>query len=253
MIEGVVEAALWRPVDPARAMVSGHGNALLAGLPATEERAVFEHMEVARVEAGSVLLEPVQGIGHVHLPTTSVVSLLMCVDRGRFVETATVGREGFVGLGAFLADAHEGSGRVQVQMGGGLLRLDLDRWCRVATPGTQLESRLRRYAAARLFQVAQNVACSAGHRVVERLARWLLQTADRSGSTEVQLTHGFLAEILCVRRASVTEALSQLRDEGAIQTERGGIELLDRRRLKRAACTCYELVRARHESLVQAA
>jgi hypothetical protein len=56
-----------------------------------------------------------------------------------------------------------------------------------------------------------------------------------------------------VRRASVTEALGELRAAGAVRLERAGIELVDRRRLERAACVCYELVRKRHEVLVNAA
>jgi Mn-dependent DtxR family transcriptional regulator len=63
-------------------------------------------------------------------------------------------------------------------------------------------------------------------------------------STEdVRLTHEFLARILHTRRASVTVALRDLQNLGAVRTRRGGILILDRGALNGEACECYEQVR----------
>ena len=55
-----------------------------------------------------------------------------------------------------------------------------------------------------MVQLAQNVACNRLHTTEERAARWLLMTADRVGSGRFPLTQEFLAQMLGVRRATVS-------------------------------------------------
>jgi CRP-like cAMP-binding protein len=247
----VATTTVWRPVELARSRVTGHGNDLLAALPPAESAPLFERVTRAHVDAEFVLQEAGEAVRFAYFPVTCVVSLLVVLEDGRAIETATVGREGLVGLGALLGDGRRGPVRATVQMGGELLRVDVDRLRGVATPGSKTDELLRRYVAARLFQVEQNVACATAHRVRERLARWLLQTADRSGGTDVRLTQAFLAEVLGVRRASVSDAIHELASRGGLAKLRGGgVEIVDRASLERAACECYGLVRAEHDRLL---
>jgi CRP-like cAMP-binding protein len=248
----VSTTTVWRPVELARSRVTGHGNDLLAALPPAESMPLFDRVARAAVDAEVVLQEAGEAVRYAYFPVTCVVSLLVVLEDGRAIETATVGREGVVGLGVLLGDTRRGPVRATVQMGGELLRVDVDRFRAVATPGSKTDEILRRYVAARLFQVEQNVACGTAHRVRERLARWLLQTVDRSGSTDVRLTQAFLAEVLGVRRASVNEAVHELVSRGGLAPLRGGgVEIVDRALLERAACECYALVRAEHDRLLR--
>jgi hypothetical protein len=80
--------------------------------------------------------------------------------------------------------------------------------------------------------------------VDERLARWLLMSADRIGSNSVPLTQEFLAQMLGTRRSSVTVAAGILQRAGLISHSRGDVEIIDRSRLEDAACECYGIMRS---------
>lgn len=240
----------WSPVDPERAAVSGHGNHLLAALPPVEREPLNRRMERRRAETGDQLYGPSERIQHVFFPVTSVVSLLTVLEDGKGIETATVGREGMVGLFVFLGDDRSPRGRAVVQMGGEILRLNVDAFRSAVEPGSKLESFLRDYTRVMLLHVSQSAACNAAHPVPERLARWLLQTCDRTGSTQIALTHEFLAEILGVRRASVTTALRALRAEGAVTVGRGAVGIADRQALEALACECYAFLQEQYGRIV---
>src|SRR4029079_10033311 len=99
-----------------------------------------------------------------------------------------------------------------------------------------------RYNTAFSIQVAYSVACNGLHTVEKRCCRWLLMTQDRVGSHVLPLTHEFLAIMLGVRRASVTDVLRPLEKNGLVRNGRGKIEILDRSGLKAISCECYERV-----------
>jgi CRP-like cAMP-binding protein len=73
-----------------------------------------------------------------------------------------------------------------------------------------------------------------------RFCRWLLQSADRAASDKVGLTQEFLAEMLGVRRTSVTEIASKIQAQGLISYTRGMITILDRKGLKKRSCECFQ-------------
>ena len=74
----------------------------------------------------------------------------------------------------------------------------------------------------------QGVACNGLHSVEQRCCRWLLTTQDRLGTHELKITHDFLAQMLGVRRASVTDVFRPLQDQGLIRARRGRVTILDR-------------------------
>jgi CRP-like cAMP-binding protein len=92
------------------------------------------------------------------------------------------------------------------------------------------------------MQVTQIAACNRLHEVNERLARWLLMSADRVGSNSVPLTQEFLAQMLGTRRSSVTVAAGMLQKAGLITHSRGDVQIIDRPNLEEAACECYAIM-----------
>jgi CRP-like cAMP-binding protein len=95
----------------------------------------------------------------------------------------------------------------------------------------------------------QGTACNALHGVKQRCCRWLLQTQDRVGSSEFLLKQEFLAIMLGVQRPTVTLVMGTLEDGGLIRTRYGRIRVLKRKQLERAACECYEVIRAHFQRL----
>jgi CRP-like cAMP-binding protein len=108
-----------------------------------------------------------------------------------------------------------------------------------------------RYAQAFLNQVAQSSACNRLHTVEERCARWLLLTQDRlDGEPAFLLTQEFLAQMLGVRRPTVSVAAGMLQQAGIIEYVRGRMRILDRERLEAASCECYGIIRREYDRLV---
>lgn len=98
------------------------------------------------------------------------------------------------------------------------------------------------YANALLAQSAQLAACHRYHTPPARLARLLLMIDDRTRTAELRITQEMLARLLGTRRATITEAASQLQDSQLIQSVRGRIRILDRNGLEAKACSCYAII-----------
>ena len=219
---------------------AGGANRLLASLPQAAYAQLLPQLEPVTLVLRQVLAEPGEPIGHVHFPTTAVVSLLTVLERGTAVETATVGNEGMVGLPLFLG-TDRAPGKAVCQVAGTSLRLPAAAFRTAAADGP-LHARLHRYTQALFTQVAQVVACNPVHLIEARCARWLLMTHDRVGTDRFPLTQEFLAQMLGVRRSTVTVAASRLQQAGLIRYRRGILTVVDRARLEAAACECYRVV-----------
>jgi CRP-like cAMP-binding protein len=182
----------------------------------------------------------------VYFPIDLVGSVLAETDAGP-VEVGTIGNEGVVGLPVFLG-ARSGPGMAMVQVPGRALRMELEAFRREARTG-ELRSLLERYTLGFLTLVSQGTACNRSHSAEQRLARWLLIVHDRVGRDEFPLTQEFMAQMLGVRRATVSETAAKLHNDGLISYSRGVVRLLDRAALEKTSCECYQIVRAGFERL----
>ena len=194
-----------------------------------------DHVELTFAEKIS---SPGDAIDHVHFPTGGFVSILTSVPEGGQLEVALVGHEGMVGIpmvmGVGLSQEH-----AQVQGAGPALRMSAARFRRELGTSPVLRKTLGNYLYARFGQLARAAGCNRFHLVESRLARWLLMTGDRAQSQTFNITHGFLASMLGVRRVGVTTAASALKRMKLIRYQRGSLEILDREGLERVACGCY--------------
>ena len=101
-------------------------------------------------------------------------------------------------------------------------------------------------------QAQQSAACLASHHVEERLCRWLLRARDLAGSNDLPFTQEYLAEMLGVRRTSVTGVARTLQETGIIKYARGKIQIIDADALQDSACECYETVKQHYDRLLGA-
>jgi CRP-like cAMP-binding protein len=206
-------------------------------------------MERVHLDLKQVLIWPDEPITHAYVPIDGVVSLLALMD-GEEVEAGITGSEGLVGVPLLLgtAAAHI---RAVCQVAGDAWRLPADALREeMAQPGP-LRERLLRYAQALFQQVAQTSGCNRAHPVQERCARWLLMVQDRVGTDTFQLTQEFLAQMLGVRRPSVTVVMGALQQAGLLRYHRGQVTILDRPRLEAAACECYGIIASASDRMLE--
>ena len=218
-------------------------NAVLAGLDSSDLERLLPDLELVELSLGSVLHQPDERIVTVYFPLVGVISVVVELEGGEIVEAATIGPEGVAGISLFLGSTNPPE-RTLVQVAGQALAMPADRFCaEVALPNRTLDLMLRRSAQAVMAQLARNAACSRVHQVHQRAARWLLMTRDRMGSDRFELTQEFLAQMLAVRRASVSAVAQALAEDGCITYTRGVIDVLDVNQLRANACDCYDVIR----------
>ncbi|HLJ96034.1 MAG TPA: Crp/Fnr family transcriptional regulator [Gemmataceae bacterium] len=233
---------------PNTTVPSDGGNRLLAALPPRVRRWLADDLKAAVLNHGEVLFEAGEPIQSVYFPDGGLVSILVPVESEKVAEVAVVGREGMVGLPVFLgADIHPH--RAIVQAPGPALRVSAKAFRAAARRSSVLSELLLQYTDAFLVQVSQSAVCNCLHSVPKRYTRWLLMAHDRLGSDRLPLTLKFLAFMLTVRLASVSEATSALERAGLIRYRRGELHILDRPGLEAASCSCYRLIRDYFEHL----
>lgn len=224
-------------------------NQILAALPAADLETLRPKLEWVTLHIRDAVYEPDQPIEYVYFPVQGVISLVKVMADGTSIETATVGKEGCVGLPVFLGTDRTAF-KAFCQIPGAAFRLPATRFREEVGQGGALHSLLLRYTLAVLTQIAQSAACNRLHSMEQRCARWLLLCHDRMRSDEFLLTHEFLSEMLGVRRASVTVAAGHLQDAGLIRYNRGRVAIVDRPGLETAACECYQIIQTEFERLI---
>jgi CRP-like cAMP-binding protein len=238
---------LGRSSEGNRVMTASHNslngrNRLLAALEPADLALLSPHVKHRHLTQGMVLQEAGDPIEAVYFPESGMISLLAVMEAGNGVETATIGREGAVGVMAGFG-GRSATGRAVVQLEGEFSQIGVAQFQNAMSQSPAMRSLLARYNDAQVTLVYQVAGCNALHQVSRRLCRWLLQTRDRGDSDIIPLTHEFLSEMLGVQRTTVTMLAKELQELGLINYRRGRIEIADRARLEQRACECYETAR----------
>lgn len=198
-----------------------------------------------------VTLEPCQIVGepgvmptHVYFPVSCCVALLMPLVDGTTGLAALVGSEGLVGLESFLGS----SSRVRyaiamVQTGGPAWRLPSSQFDYEVASNFALQQRLTRYILALVSQMARIAACARQHSVEHQLARWLLQSWDRSATRTLPVNAEGAAALLALDRDAALHALARIERGGGVVCEDSQLTLRDRTALAASACCCYAAIR----------
>ena len=216
-------------------------NDVLQRLPARERKAVIADCEEVEVALGDTVYRRDARITHVYFPLDSMFSEV-APAQGTLVEAFLTGREGMVGFAVVLGTTRAPLD-CAVQGGGRALRMPERKFSALVARSKPMRDLALATVRYQLLQTSRNVYCVRQHQIVERLARWLLMAADRHQSPRFFVTHKFLAAMLGTRRAGVTVAASALQLRRLIRYRRGEVEILDRKGLEAAACSCYPFSR----------
>jgi CRP-like cAMP-binding protein len=224
-------------------------NCLLANLPTADYERLRPRLELVDLQPRQVLHEPFTPFRHAYFPEQGLVSAVSTLEGGDIIEVASVGNEGMTGLPILLGNETVAQ-RYFVQIEGLAFRIGATALREEAGEGSALRRLLTRYHVAFTAQIMQSVACNGLHSVQQRCCRWLLRCLERSTISDIPITHESLAQMLGVRRASVTDVLRPLQEEGLIRHRRGVVSVLDRQRLERAACECHRTIAREFDRLV---
>jgi CRP-like cAMP-binding protein len=217
-------------------------NKLLAELPPQDLQFLIPHFVTMKLAQGTILCEPGVDVDHVYFPMSGAVSLLVVMRDGKTIETGTVGCEGVVGAVSGIGPS-KWQVRVIAQLPMFARKIASTEFRKAVSSNKAIADLCLRGNEGLLTQARIGAACNAVHRFEARFCRWLLQTRDRAKSDTIMLTHEFLAQMLGVRRQTVTETSIKIEAAGAIVCSRGLIEIIDLDAVKALSCECYETLR----------
>jgi len=224
-------------------------NNILAKLPSSELAALLEQSTRIECNLREVMVPNGAKINHVYFPLTGMISLVTELKDGTFLESMTVGCEGFSGLPVFHGvDTSRTMAMCQIE--GTFLRLPAESFAALLKKAPQLALVLHRYAQYAHDVVAQSAACNSMHLIEQRCARWLLVSSDAVGTLDFGLTHEFLSQMLAVRRPGVTVAIGELERRKLVAHRYGRITIIDKKGMEKAACECYRTVKDRERELL---
>jgi CRP-like cAMP-binding protein len=224
-------------------------NLFLNTLAEADFSELLPHLTAINMPSGAVLLKDGDPISQLYFPHSGIISLVVDLESGETIEAAMVGRESLLG-GSGALGAKISVNRAIVQMAGSASVLDVDRLRTLAERSFALRATLMKHEQFILVQAQQSAACNVTHTIEARLCRWLLRSRDLAGRDDLSLTQEFLAQMMGVRRTSVSMVANTLQQAALIRYKRGNIRILDLEGLRESACECYQTVRARSDVLL---
>ncbi len=219
-------------------------NSLLLEL-ARADRKVFQQLmqelDPHPLQRGVIIGSARSRSDYAYFIESGVVSLVAHTKNGSSVEVALVGREGVAGIADALG-AHALPYDLVVQLPGLAYRAPKALVREHIMSCSSLHELLMNYSQRVMHQLAQSAVCNRFHTSVQRLARWLLLTAERADTTRFELTHELLAQMVGAPRSAVSQAASTLRAKGIIDYRRGVLTIRNAARLHKVSCECFDVV-----------
>lgn len=222
--------------------VEDEKNDVLSELSAAEYAALRRHLAPVELRVGHYVHCFGDAVSGVIFPCSGLVAISMPLQDHPGAAAALIGRDGIVGASAALADAPASSDAV-VHIEGYALRLPAAAFRELVARKPSLFRLVTRYAQALVAQSEQNAVCNAAHTVDARICRLLLAIQARCGGGKVPLTQGMLAQLLGVRRTTVTMIAGQLEALGVISCHRGYTQIIDQHQLEHHSCECHAMLK----------
>ncbi|MHB8743174.1 MAG: Crp/Fnr family transcriptional regulator [Sulfuricaulis sp.] len=224
-------------------------NHLLAALPREDYERLLPHLELVPLPLDGTVYGPGERQKYLYFPIAGIATKYCMTASGASTECAVTGSEGVIGISMFLGGESTPC-EMQMLIAGYAYRLRADLLKHELDHNDSLLHLLLRYTQALLTQTAQIAVCNRHHSVEQQLCRWILSFLDRLPSNELVITQEQIADMLGVRRESVTEAAGALQRAGLIHYSRGHIVVLHRLGLEAQVCECYAVVKREYNRLI---
>jgi CRP-like cAMP-binding protein len=219
-------------------------NRLLAALDPKDLAELYDDLYPVDLPKKLILYDVGAPLDSVYFIEEGLASVLTTMEDGASSEVGMVGPEGMIGASALLGGTVSAQ-HIVMQLPGMALRIPAAVCKRRFDDNPRVRRVLLRFIEDLLNLSSQTAACNRLHSVEQRCARWLLMSSDRIESDVLRLTQEFLASMLGVRRAGVSETAAELQRSALIRYRRGEITIVDRHGLEEIACECYQLDRQR--------
>lgn len=229
---------------------SARANRILGALPLPDYLPLAPMLEAVQLMPGQVLEEAGKATTHVYFPVSCAATLVSGTRDGDMSELALIGSEGMVGLSALLGSPST-TLQSTVLRPGLAYRLPASALAQALQGSPGLQALAMRYLHSLMQQMAQSVVCSLHHSVLQRLSSWLMFHHTVTGSSQVRATHETIAQMLGVRRESITQAAGVLQQSGCISISRGRITIDNPLALREQVCECFGTIERDHQGLWQ--
>ncbi len=229
---------------------STYKNRILAGLPQEDFDRYFASLQPVSLPLKHLLYKFGDPLDSVYFIEEGIGSVLTSMANGATIEVGMIGAEGIVGAAALLG-GEASAQQIVVQVPGAALKMPAAKCKEAFDQSPAFRTAVLRYVAVLLDLGAQTAACNRLHNIEQRCARWFLMALDRMDGDVLPMTHEFLASMLGVRRAGITETAGELQRSGLIRNHRGEVTVVDRAGLEAAACECYGLDHGRLMRLLE--
>jgi CRP-like cAMP-binding protein len=213
-------------------------NRLLAALSHGDIALLQPHLQSTGLAVKKDIERPNRRIDWVCFLEAGIASVVAVQSQGTQVEVGLIGHEGMSGTAVVLG-GDQSPHSTYVQVAGQGQRIAADELRKAMDASASLHRLLLKFVQVFMVQTAHTAIANARSHIDQRLARWILMAHDRTGDDALPLTHEFLALMLGVRRAGVTEALQSLKRRRLIDTGRNQILLLNRKAVERLAGKAY--------------
>lgn len=225
-------------------------NLLLGVLTEHDRERLTLSFQAFDLHAGDILQGAGEHVEHTWFPCGAAIAAF-CVDTedGDSVEVALVGREGAVG-GIVSNGNVPAFATARVRSAGKFLRIKITALEQSKLDSLPLRHWFARYSDCLLAQVFQTAMCNARHTIIQRTGKWLLAAAERTSSSDLEMTQEHLASLLGVSRTFVNRTLQRLKQDGAIITRRGRITIADKNAVKAQACDCSATIESHFEKVL---
>jgi CRP-like cAMP-binding protein len=207
------------------------------------------NLEPVDLSLATQIYEPGGKVEWVYFPETCLLSMLTRSLEGQSVETAMTGVEGAGGL---LEACGSGRSNVEciVQVDGRALRAPASAIRALTIRDEDFSHHAWSLIEFQMAESRQSGMCNVLHTVEHRLARWLLESSERSGGRRTMpLTQEFLAAMLGVQRTTVNTFAGELQRNGLISYSRGRVTIVDPGGLEHHACECRAAAKEQRERL----
>jgi CRP-like cAMP-binding protein len=229
-------------LESLKAVKPQFSNRILAALPKSDLDRLNGQLKLIQFKQHDSLSQAGEESRFAYFLEDGMASVVSELKGGGTVEVGLVGREGLVNLPGVT-----GTGSMPfhsfIQIAGQGYRIKTEVVASLFQRSAIFREKVLNLLHAQLVQTAQTAACNRRHEVTERLARWLLSCRDRGDSDDVRLTQEFLGQMLGAPRTTVTLAAMKLQNAELIEYSRGSVRILNQRRLEKAACECYCVIR----------